>query len=60
MMDVFGRELEGDPWRMLRMSGYVVEMENEMKLALENGGLVKMKIKIGAMVWKVARGDEGE
>ena len=51
--------MEGDPWRMLRMSGNVAEME-ELKLALGNGGFVKMKSRIGAMVWKVARGDERE
>jgi len=31
-----------------------------MRFALENGRFMKMKSRIDAMVWKVARGDEGE
>jgi len=31
-----------------------------LKLALGNGGFVKMKSRIGAMVWKVATRDGGE
>ena len=59
-MDVLGGEVEGDPWRMLKMSGEVAELEKEMRFALKNGELVKMKRRIGAMIWKVARGNEGE
>ena len=44
LIDVLGGEVEGDLWRMLRMSG----------------DAAKMKSRIGVMVWKVARGDEGE
>jgi len=58
-VDVLGGEVEGDPWRMLRMSGEAAELEKEMKLALENGRLVKMKRRIGAMICKVAKGNEG-
>ena len=60
LMDVLGGEVEGDPQRMLRMSGDAAKLKKEMKLALRNGGLVKMKRRIGAMIWKVARGDIGE
>jgi len=42
------------------MSGDAAKLKKEMKLALRNGGLVKMKRRIGAMIWKVARGDIGE
>jgi len=59
-MDVFGGEVEGDPWRMLRMSWNAMELEKKVKWTLENGGLMKMKIRNGAMIWKEARGDVGE
>ncbi|QCE14583.1 hypothetical protein DEO72_LG11g1586 [Vigna unguiculata] len=59
-MDVLGGEVEGNPWRMLRLSENAAKMEKELKLALRNGGFVNMKSRIGVMVWKVARGDEGE
>jgi len=45
---------------MLRMSRDATKLEKEMKLALGNRGSMKMKRRIGAMIWKVARGDIGE
>jgi len=59
-MEVLGGEVEGHPWRMLRMSENAAKMEKELRLALGNGGFMNMKSTIGVMEWKVARGDEGE
>ncbi|QCD78736.1 hypothetical protein DEO72_LG1g2372 [Vigna unguiculata] len=50
LMDVLGGEVEEDPCRMLKMSGDAAKIEKEMKLAFRNGGFVKMKSRIGAMV----------
>jgi len=59
-MDVLGVEVEGDPWRILRMDWIVMEMEKEVEWALRNGELMKMKCRIGVMVWKMARGNVRE
>ena len=61
VMDVLGVGEGGNPWRMLRRRWSAAEFgELEKGCSRKWRILVKMKSRIEAMVWKVARGDEGE